>query len=375
MIHLNTDYQVLKKEMLSLQDEIYHQISSTTYFSYVQQYRTFLFLLSLCDTDFSTQKIPRNITIMGEEKSNQLLKKYHKNFLENKSFHLSMLFSFYFDMQDMLADFYESSYYQHLISNYYPLINTKAGEDVDLLVQFFNEEDVELRDIFLDLLKKDRFYQLSPDIDEMGITLFSTLKNTCHVFIRLRKPTVDYLGTFAHELGHVNDFFDCQRRLSPQQQDTYCLKSPYIEVLSTMYQQKFYDFLLGNDIRKDEALLATMDYFYNYMRCVEDAILFSLLPDQFHYDALNKPYMKSDFFRLIDQKPSFSKEDYVPSFYSSLCYSYGMILANHMIENKKLQNQFSDCRAGYFDAQKLVGIGITPDTTNQKILKHFRQYI
>lgn len=379
MIPLNTDYSDIRRQLFTLKDGLCRNMNDTDVFSYVQSWDVLYFVYFLSTgmmVDNGRFKQDKILYQKASERNNVIRNRYHQNFLNHKAFHAEMFSSFYFEAVDILDDFYSSNYYQKLISSYYPVLDFKNDEDLDLLFQFFREEAPELADLFSDLLKSGHLYRLNPSLDRDGLTIFNSFDNICNVFVRERVSSVEFLATIIHELAHVLDYFDYGLRFSRHRQKLYSVQNLYVEVFSTLYQQKFYEFLIKNGVRKDETTLNVARYFDSYITGVGDAILFSMLPDEYYRSAVSGEFTRDYMVSLIGEDIcASSSADYTPLFDESLKYTYGIMIANSIIHDKKKYDEFLNIRSGYFDARNLMTIGITPEEMGKQMIKNMQNFI
>lgn len=380
MIQLNTNYDDIKSQLLRLKDYIYKDSSPVGVLACMQTYNALSLFYYISKGEVISPRIVKyNRTLVNEalQKEKRIFNNYVNNFFLNKDFHSAMFSSFYFEVMDLIDEFYDGDYYQKLISVYNKPINVKKNEDLDILLQFFREVDPGMKELFLDLVRQGKFYKMNPAVPEStGMTVFNSIENLCNVFIKERTPSIAYLTTFVHETGHVKDYLDCGERFSPEKQKLYLMKGLYSEVLSTFYEQKFYEFLFDNDIRREEVVLGAMKYFYNYISGIDDAILYSLLPDEYHFQAVAGNLTRDQMAAIIDNGPlEVDDSGSIPeSFDDTMGYGYGIMIANSILHDQKKYNDFLNIRNGYFDANKLEGIGITPDDVSKQLIKNIKKF-
>lgn len=379
MIKLNTDYSDILKQLENLEKCIYNCPNRNTAVAYLQTYKvlSYFYCISAGKYDLKNRmKKNKLISSIAVEKSNEMSNKYMANFLENKNFHKDMFSSFYFEAGELLDEFYASDYYDKLLATYSSPFDAKSNEDLDILLEFFKEIDPSVKEIFIDLLNKGRIYELDNFFNGSGLTVFNSIDNICNVFIRKNVPIVKYLATYTHEMGHVIDYFDCGKRFSKNDQKTYIQTSVYIEALSTLYQQKFYEFLFENGVKKEEVLLNVVNYFDNYLDSMGDAILFSLIPDGYHNAAVSKKYTRDQLASIVDKTDILEdNEGFIPDFHNSMEYSYGILVANSIIHNEKKFNEFLNIRNGMFSSVKLESVGINPEYAGKQLVKNMEYFL
>jgi len=385
VLKLNEDFSDIERQIKVLDDYFHRTSKKDNIMACYQTYYSLIFFDKLC-----TYKLNEGLSFRGKdyianivaERSNQLKNKFMDNFLKNKEFHAEMLATNFVEIGDILTDYCTSPEYTKLYGVYNKPIDAKHNEDFDLLVNFFKDVNPDLNDLFLDMVEHKRFYKLDPlFIEHSGLTVLNPIEKICNVFIDEKLPSVSYLGTFVHEMGHVYDDTDYANRFSVKESMKYMHENFYIEVLSTYYEQRFYEWLVDNNIRKEESKLCFFNYLNSYLDSVGDAILFSMIPDDYHNAAVAGYFNREELINIIDVEGELIDEfdntvdTFIPEFDDSFNYGYGIMIANALMHDDKLFDDFLKVRNGIFNKDKLLNIGITPEETGKKLVKNIEWFI
>ena len=149
---------------------------------------------------------------------------------------------------------------------------------------------------------------------------------------------------FVHELGHVKCDMEIHKKNSHRALE-YTYRSLYQEVMPYYYEQKFLEFLVFNNICKQEALDVLFD---NLDKCHDDV-------------------KKSK--RLLNKKALPYKK-----LFSTLSYSYGFLIANSLVFSPDMKRQFESIQYDDFSADTFFRIGFTPERLQNDLKKYTKQY-
>lgn len=387
MITLNDNYDDIRKQIDYIRTNLWRCKTKKEAMAYMESYNTLVMFYFLCTgINLLDKKIKKNkyMSEMVAEQSNAQYYKFHQNFLDHKLFHKEMITSSFFDMVDFLEEFEEGEEYLKLFQSYHPYSIDKK-EQYEILTSFFQEEDIVLKDIFDSLKKQGHFYYLPPDysINEGNpLTLFNPAQNISNLFFSKPIHSIEDLQGLVHELGHVRDLIDIKTRISTKAQQMYTMnKSIYTETLSTEYEQRFLSFLIENNIHKEEAIRAYYHHFNDYLSVMDNTLLLTLLPDQYHLLAVEGRLSFNEVLMLVEgnedicyNSTNLEEEDF-PEFSDCLDYSYGLLLSPILMNDKEVRDQFLNIRHDYFDERKLQAIGITPERAKKDTMKMLTKYL
>lgn len=147
--------------------------------------------------------------------------------------------------------------------------NNLPYDATDILYSFFREEDLALKDIFEEIYQKGNIYhipQLNNDksrIDTiLGRYCYNRVQGIHNIFLKDEITNLCSLSTLVHELGHAKETVD-QQNLGYDY--TSVFPSFYIEVTSQFYQEKFLEFLVGNDVFCNSADFKLFEVYNRFM--------------------------------------------------------------------------------------------------------------
>jgi len=381
MIELNRDYSGLIEQLEYIKNHILDCKTPNESAVYKSTYNSLLLAYFECTgKKYSDRKINQNqyVSREGSKREKELLRKFHENYLQNKEFHRDFFVSATYDILDLTDEYLESDEYLKLYESYHPWLKEKRNDDLDILNQFLKERDIVLKEIFEDMQKQKQIYYYPSNGLNSGrpAAILNPVENKTSIFIPYSKNNISFLSGIIHELGHVRDFYNIKTRVSKKAQQMYGLKSIYIEVLSTAYQLDFLEFLINNDIKKQEAQMNLVSCYNEYLSFLDDACCYTCLPDQYHMDAVKQVLSEKDIVRIInpsyDQYESLSDRK-LNNFGECMYYSYGLLIANTISANKEICDQFLNIRHDSFDEKTLTATGITQEVAREYTLIKMNQ--
>lgn len=215
------------------------------------------------------------------------------------------------------------------------------------------------------------------DDSPRGLTFLNLLTNEDRIFInRADGNPIRTMIALAHEMGHVVDYAEIKDLKSKVY---YNFESLFIEVLSSLYEKEFMDFLIKNNIYKYQVLNCLGEFYEQLFSLAADSSVYHTIPNKF---LKHNRYMKLTKEKLIEE---ISKEhevlvesDEFPEpqdldFLENLEYGYGITLGTYFsrlkIEDKKKyqeeMSKFLSLRTDYFDKNYLEKMG----TNTKKVVE------
>lgn len=298
------------------------------------------------------------------EERQRLHKKNINNFIENKDMH-----GFF---SGKILDLYNEDF------KYFTPKKLSLNEEnmAEIICEFLDEE-FNQADKFIELAKNGCIFKagINPDTDSVvetaGYTIYNyvTKNSTVVVSNDPKIWDVNMMRILVHEFGHVSDNFD-RNNVSRNRNSQYYWLSSYAEVYSMLYEKLFFDYLIKNNIYKENALTGLKRFYIDiydnfnsveYLSSLDDNLLVNErykqknnLADQIQIDENGNPYISS---AVLD------------NFNETKLYSYGGILASYFaklkhddIEKfKKNFVNFKQKRFGLFDFNIFEEIGTNVD--------------
>lgn len=381
-MELNNDYNEILKQIRHIEENIYKCTTPKLAASYVSTYCSLVYFYYL-NTGVSVyhKNIKKNKYVynIAHIKMNEMLNKGDNNYLQNQEFHFKIINSFINVLDSELERIYEDNLDLQDSRAYSNIFNLENDEAEDILKSYFQENDASLLDVYEELKESGHLFLLNRRIDSLGMTVFNPIENRCNVLLQELPKSIKSMGTLTHELGHVKDFLDYGERFSKKQQASYSFESIYTEVLSAMAEQRFFEYLIANDIYKDEAKRCLFNYYHSYLYNLDTAVLYSILDKEQIKFANKESLTKADICQMAgvhidgDEVNDFFTEEI--SLNSSLRYSYGILVTANIINDEEIYQDFLNIRNGYFDGDKLMGIGINERDGSKKLVKNVRKYL
>ena len=240
----------------------------------------------------------------------------------------------------------------------------------DILYQFMSS--INLDSFFDKYFKNNKIYKYGLDKEEsFGAVLYNPINKDTNILIGDFNYDLYSLFSVVHEFGHVYDLTFFNKDVNSY--NNYFYKSFYGEVCSKLFERLFFNFMINNNILKDEAkvlLFETEDdnYFYIF-KCyitslLNDDLIISdqyidLSSDEIYNET--KKYFDYKVISYLDGKEPFNLQyDYT--------YAYGDIISMFLFDsinrygfNNDLINEFIDERDKLFRKEFFEGNGLSSD--------------
>lgn len=201
----------------------------------------------------------------------------------------------------------------------------------------------------------------------------NAISNKYNILLKDRPTTIEDIASFMHEVGHVIDSLDLVERGESYANLTW----PYhyfSEVISTYLGQGFLEFLIENNIYKEEAIVMMGKYLRKSYSLLEDAFILSLTDTDTYKKIINGIYSKGGVCAMCRENP----EDYIRlsknyseriSGTQEFTYTYGMLIANAMINNDISLNDFLSIRYKDSSYEDFSSIGFNKSTAEKSLIK------
>ncbi len=300
----------------------------------------------------------------NEEARLEQFRKRIKNFISDKDFHNS------FSGKVIKA-------YQKRDFNYYRDRRLYLDEEqmlaiiCDFLDSEFNQADEFRRMAFEGKILRFNLDSFEDKEMAAGETVFNHLTRNNFIITAPIKllADADLMRTLAHEFGHVADNID-KRFASVKDISNYAWVSSYVEVYSLLYERLFLDYLIKNNLFKEDALSGLKEYYTDIYDQFNSIRYLSNLDD---YLLTNLRYKsKKGIINQIeiDEAGEFIMPDGVYSdFADANKYSYSGVIANYFATLKhedpemfkKAFETFKRKRFDRFNPSIFEDIGTNPD--------------
>lgn len=360
------DISDIEKELDDLVKEVHHShnlaerrcvlatLEALAYFYNIMGYDGMKYLEEV----YSNKSFIRPIT----EKNGTIKNRINNDFIKNKDYYLDLLDNIFND--DVEVDLG----YNHNLSE----PNIDETEMYEILSDYFKStEKKETLDKFKYMSNNGRIQSIYfLDDSTKGVTCLNLMTNDSRIFISkaIDSNPIRTMIALAHEMGHVADYAkikDLKSRVY------YNFKSPFVEVLSSLYEKEFIDFLIKNNIYKYQTLNCLGEFYDQLFSLAAQSSIYHAIPSKFlkhnRYMKLTKEELIEEISKehevLVDSDEFPEPQDL--NFFENLEYGYGRTLGTYFsrlkIEDKEKyqeeMSKFLSLRTDYFDKNYLEKIG------------------
>ena len=210
--------------------------------------------------------------------------------------------------------------------------------------------------------------------------IFDPIKKRSSIVMSGFEYNVPYLLNMGHEVGHVVDL----SKLNKKELDTYMkysYSSVYGEVISTLFEKLFYDFLFRKKYRIDEVKENYSEFLFENKNYVLDGYILSLLDEESIRRLTCNGLGMNDVLEKIS--PSFERLDEIEyhldgrflSTWTTPLYAFGDYFSTVLKDNvqkegfdSKMMRKFMALRTGEFNPDLLDSLGFEMEDY-QKVYK------
>lgn len=381
MIKLNDDYSNIYTKIEELESHFLDCKKPLDSEAYVKMYETLLMIYMGLDKEYSPNtKLYKNkfVHFSSVDKDNSIQKKSMEELINNKDRHSKLILDFIDDINEIINE-YLILHNDELDSKGLSYISPKEQEEI--LEAYFDSEGMELKDLFVECQRNGSIYKM-PDsflsmIMSIGATIYNPLGNEKLVFLTETENKIGELSTIVHEFGHVLDLSTYSSTHSNSMTSLYFQTSPYIEVNSTYQEYKFYEYLLKNNIYKDDTKAFLADSVVSYLENLSVLAPVGFIDSKLlrkHKGVLSRKEITDSVRQETGVSLDISLCDNFIDIKSALEYSYGMMIAFSMLDDKTLYDKFQMIRDPYFDKGKLDSIGLDDDKISKVMVRKMTNY-
>ena len=381
MIKLNDNYRSIYTKIEELESHFLDCKKPLDSEAYVKIYETLLMIYMGLDKEYSPNtKLYKNkfVHFSSVDKDNSIQKKSMEELINNKDNHSKLILDFIDDINEIVNE-YLTLHNDELDSKGLSYISPKEQEEI--LEAYFDSEGMELKDLFVECQRNGSIYKM-PDsflnmIMSIGATIYNPLGNEKLVFLAETENKIGELSTIVHEFGHVLDLSTYSSTHSNSMTSLYFQTSPYIEVNSTYQEYKFYEYLLKNNIYKDDTKAFLADNVVSYLENLSVLAPVGFIDSKLlrkHKGVLSRKEITDSVRQETGVSLDMSLCDNFIDIKSALEYSYGMMIAFSMLDDKTLYDKFQMIRGPYFDKGKLDSIGLDDDKISKVMVKKMTNY-
>lgn len=381
---LNYDYSDIERQMRVLKGRLENTTDKDEYYQCASVFGTLNYLYYLKNgREFITSDDASIIARKSSLYYQAILDLEKESFLRNKEYHRKVFFDSFFGPSDVFSRFVRTSHFKRMRDSNFQQLREEEGND--LLLSFFKDCFKEGKVILEELKEEGHLYGFADDYDEItsssGFMTFNRFEGLGNVFLRRELDSVSALATLVHEIGHVYDFLDSSKTFTMEEKSRYAL-GPYVEVLSIYYQQLFLEYLIKNNIRKEEVRMAYFDLFSGFFSNLDTALLLSLVTDQEYSLIVDGDYTKNDVLDMLNHSSLVQEFEFdegypvsVMSGTKEIGYSYGFLLSNMLVDRVISKNSFLRMRSELFKGDDLEEIGFSSELSRKCLVKRMNNFI
>lgn len=256
----------------------------------------------------------------------------HDTLYDEESIHL--------DLADKVIEIFYRSKFENYNIAFKEDINTKIGDEI--ATEILKYISTEAYDNYIDLEKNNRVITKDLGKDITGKCIYGMKLEQDYILINSRiNKLMYYILTKIHESGHsfessfIKDF--------PNKSLIDVKYNNYHEVISYFFERLALDYMIKNNIFKDDAEIALNNYYSNllYYFYNLDALIYYIRNNSCNYSLTEYEIIDNPCTKKYDKKETrFSC--YVPErgeYHSVINCSYGLLLSEHFFDiyrkNKK----------------------------------------
>lgn len=378
MVNLNYNYDEIGRQLQQLRKRLDCCVLPFHYYELISNMMVLADLYHLSKNELFDGDLGIKNDMAIWSKYNQRRKNRIKHdFLKNRDYHNAVFMANFFPASEYYAE-------QALIFNrneensYFDSI--EASEIRNILYSFFEEEFSEGKEILEELVKNNRIFGYSGEVydtvSSRGFMYFNSILGLGNVFLRDDVNSIAALSTLVHELGHVYDFLTLECSTKDR---IFYSKGYFSEVMSSYYQQRLINFLIDNNIHKDEAITEEIENLSGLFFNLDSSLLLSLLSDCDYSLVIDEECTKEQLIGMVEE--SYADEfTFEGSFdecsisgFKELGYSYGILIAEMISDGLIKRDDFLKIRNKKFSPKSLEGIGFDPDSSQKVLTKRIER--
>ncbi len=377
------NYDTLNEEIKKLLEEFnhHHNYQETSYIFLLLYTMIFFNNYNEKEKINYTHKLSKNYHHFQNklESQNKRQKYFLKDFINNKEFYQKFLYLFLDNEKEIYMPADDYLYDDNFLTE---------TDMYEIAIDFLKNYHPTAINLFNELISNKRLYLLDKDnqYDCQGISIYNFLYKSYFVFIA-NDNDINSLISIMHELGHIIDDINIPINTPNKEIYDYHFKSTYIEVISSMYEKEFIDFLIKENINPKVASLYLTNYYQTMYDDFECLNLLSYLPNSL---LQNEKYKTKDKFKITEallENPDiyFEQSEFlnpnILDLKTHLNYGYGKFFATYFSSLRKesysdFQSQFSKfltLRLKNLDSDIFKNLGTTMDLAISQVESEINQ--
>ena len=262
-------------------------------------------------------------------------------------------------------------------------------EMYEIISDFFKSRNKNAKHLLDYLIKEKRIFKI-PEKEELekAYNLRNLFQNNFYIFLKSGGNMVTMMTSIVHEIGHTMDEVQLLYLGKRKECNYYDRKSSLIEVISTMYEKEFLDFLLEENIDRKYVEQEIEEYYVSFQSYSEQTELLFYLPDEWLRRDRYKGLAKQDFISYLEESyPIIVEQEVIASpsdmdLSNQLSYCYGFAISTYFSylrrhDYSRYQENFHNflkLRAGYFPSDFFGKIGTTPQELSNIVGEEYEKF-
>lgn len=367
-MRLNTDYSDIKRQMIELVDSLRRTTNREDFYRKYTTFYALNYVYSLKKRHHITlsSELEEFGTMCYDEVSNASI----ESFCANRLYHRDVLTRSFYDTSEMMVDIVTSKYFRKLQKSSFPRI--KDEERREILDEFFKENFPEGRSILEDVCWKRHLYSFSAAslMNTDAFLIFNNSDFDSNIFLHKRPRSVSAIAALVHELGHAYDYSEGISK------NNSIVSDIFTETLSCYYNQLFLEYLLKNEIREREVTFSFIEFFSSFFAYFDSGILLTLLSDEEYRKVFDGTIMRKSIVKSLKEKKLIEEWEFSFAAPSAILdgkdenrYSYGVLIANMIINGEIAFDDFMSIRDKSFSSERLESIGFSAEKAKKSLVK------
>lgn len=300
------------------------------------------------------------------ELTKEVIKKSITNVMKNKPFHFDILLAANYSIA--CSDKIEKSIFDdNLDSN----LSYSEEEMNEIITDYLKKYHSSNKNLIKKLIDENAIYLLDIFNGEYaGYTITNDFNKKHKIIIDAKIPDMEKMISLVHEIGHV---VDNNEAIDKNIITKYIMQSNYKEVISSMYEKEFLEFLIEENIESSIAKMHLANYYGQVYSLIEKLYVASTLNDELIENEKYTHMSRKEILEKVFHNPRIEKCDFESGedldIYVNTNYGYGKLLGtyfSHLRGKDKEKynlsfNKFLDIRAEYFDSNIFKNIDTTKD--------------
>ena len=281
-------------------------------------------------------------------------KKMMENFLQYKDFHKVFLEGIQRNDAHQLRSL-NRYLKEHNMNTYASITDLSEDEYYNILFEFMNK--IGLAKYFDKYVRGKRIYSSKKPLvtGATALGLYNPITKDSDIVVDRMEFDIFTMNSLTHEFGHIYDMNHFSEDIECYNNHTFQTLND--EAVSKTFERLFLDYLIENNILREEAKDILFDFYDCSYQFILTAYIISLIPDKYIKDESYKNLSPTIIYKLVEKY--FSRNDSIKRNINTYCkdiniheiykYAYGDILSLIFKERIKEDNYSLDSLDNFFE--------------------------